>query len=190
MADLWCWRHPRAQSAQGRCSGRTDLALDPRRAKRLAHQIRRTARQQGLPRVVWTSPLKRCQAVGRWLRRWGWRLHVDPALLEVDFGQWDGLLWSQIDAAAIGAWADDLLHHAPGGGESLHQLATRARAFAQARGQDPQPCLLVGHGGWINALLHVPADAVVMPASEWPAPPGHGQLQRWQAAGSPVGQSG
>jgi len=94
---LWFWRHPRAEGAEGRCIGVTDLPVDRRRAKRLAHRIRRVARRERLPRVIHTSDLQRAAAVGRWLRRWGWRHVVDARLREMDFGDWDGLHWSMIE---------------------------------------------------------------------------------------------
>lgn len=169
--------------AAGRCIGRTDLAVDPRKAKRLAHRIRTTARRQGLPREVWASPLRRSRDVGRWLARWGWRLHIDARLAELDFGTWDGLPWSSIAWSEVQAWQDDLLHHAPGGGESLHQLAGRVTAFvaeAQAEAEATSaPRLLVTHGGWINALLHLPPGCTHLPAAAWPAAPKHASLTRW-----------
>lgn len=176
-ATLWCWRHPRAQGAVGRCIGRTDLAVDHRRAKRLAHRIRAAARRNGLPRQVSVSPLARCRDVGRWLRRWGWAVVVDTRLVEVDFGRWDGLPWTQIAWNEVESWRADLLQHAPGGGETLQALARRAQAFAAA--QDG-PVLLVGHGGWINALRAVPAGCEALPAAHWPAPPRHGECVAWR----------
>ncbi len=173
--SLWAWRHPRAQDAAGRCIGRTDLRVDPRRAKRLAHRIRQTARRHGLPRVVWTSPLRRCADVGRWLRRWGWRHHTDAALLELDFGAWDGKPWSGIPHAEVDAWCEAFVSARPGGGESLLDMLARAAAW-------PAPdrhVLLVTHGGWMLARQWViehpqpPRDA-----REWPAAPAHGQLWR------------
>ena len=175
-AELWCWRHPKADGAAGRCIGRTDLGVDPRKAKRLAHRIRTAARRHALPQAVWVSPLQRALAVGRWLRQWGWRLQVDARLREMDFGQWDGKPWGDVPWAEVEAWQDDLLHHAPGGGESLRQVAARVQAFVADVGSCP--CLLVSHGGWINALLHVPPGLQTMPASHWPAPPRHGSLTR------------
>lgn len=88
--QLHAWRHPAAIGAEGRCIGRTDLRVDARRAKRQAHRIRAFARRHGLPCIVVTSPLERCRAVGRWLLRWGWRHWIDPALVEANFGEWDG----------------------------------------------------------------------------------------------------
>ena len=74
---LLAWRHPKARGAAGRCIGQTDLAVDPRKAKRLAHRIRTLARRERLPRVVTVSALRRARDVGRWLARWGWRVQVD-----------------------------------------------------------------------------------------------------------------
>ena len=174
--ELWCWRHPPARGAAGRCIGRTDLRVDPRKAKRLAHRIRAAARRHVLPREVWASSLQRAHAVGHWLQRWGWRLHVDARLCEMDFGRWDGKAWSEVPRAEIEAWQVDLLHHAAGAGESLLQLAARVHAFVGEGSSGPR--LLVSHGGWINALLHVPPGLHDMPASAWPAPPRHGSLTR------------
>ncbi len=175
--ELWCWRHPRAEGAAGRCIGRTDLAVDRRRAKRLAHRIRTAARRNGLPRSVSVSPLARCRDVGRWLRRWGWRVQVDERLRELDFGAWDGLPWTQIAWSEVEAWQADLLHHAPGGGESLHALAARVQAFVSAQAK---PAMVVGHGGWINALRTVPPGRTVLPAHDWPPPPSHGECVVWR----------
>jgi alpha-ribazole phosphatase len=174
--ELWCWRHPAARHAAGRCIGRTDLPVDPRKAKRLAHGMRRAARLHGLPRRVWVSPLRRAHAVGLWLRRWGWQLRVDPRLQELDFGRWDGRAWADVPWAEVEAWQADLLHHAPGGGESLAQLALRVHAWAAECG--PLPCLVVAHGGSINALRVMPPGAARLPASGWPIAPRHGSLTR------------
>ena len=183
-STLWIWRHPRARGAGGRCIGRTDLAVDPRKAKRLAHRIRQAARRQGLPHAVWVSPLQRSAAVGAWLRRWGFAVQVDTRLQELDFGTWDGQRWADIAWAEVQAWEDDLLRHAPGGGESVLQLAARVRAFADEAHSavvqpQPQPRLLVGHAGWINALLHVPPGTLHLAAADWPPPVPHGALRRW-----------
>lgn len=169
------WRHPRAQGAAGRCIGRTDLPVDPRRAKRLAHRIRATARRESLPRVIWTSPLARSRDVGRWLRRWGWAHRVDARLSELDFGDWDGREWSSIDRAAIDAWAADLLHAAPGGGESQARLRARVASFL-GQHRAAEPLLVVSHGGWIVAWQA--GERGVSEAADWPAPPRHGSLTR------------
>ncbi len=184
MAELWCWRHPRATGAAGRCIGRTELPVDARKARRLAHRIRHAARRHGLPRVVTVSPLRRALDVGRWLRRWGWRLQVDPRLAEMDFGAWDGLPWAQIPWDEVRAWEVDLLHHAPGGGESLAQLMRRVRAFADEHAAaGVPPGLVVTHGGWINAWRQSRSATDAIDPATWPPAPPHGSLSRGPAHG-------
>ena len=187
--ELWIWRHPRARGASGRCIGRTDLAVDPRKARRLAGRIRAAARRHGLPREIWTSPLRRAADVGRILRRWGWIHRVDARLAELDFGRWDGRPWSAIAAAEVAAWEADFVHHAPGGGESQAALRARIARFAAERAAGAAPAravvLLVSHAGWINAATasHACADA-----ARWPAPVATMALCRVQWAASPLPQ--
>lgn len=178
---LWVWRHPRPDGAAGRCIGRTDLRVDPRRAKRLAHRIRQTARRHGLPRRIVTSPLQRACAVGRWLRRWGWAHEVQVLLAEMDFGHWDGRTWAEIGRDEVDAWCNAFFLHRPGGGESLGELFERAASWPPRL---EAHCLVVGHAGWMSARRWLaegrPAPAQ---ASQWPAAPRHGSL--WQLRGEP-----
>lgn len=186
---LCAWRHPRPQGAQGRCIGQTDLPIDPRKAKRLAHRIRRAARQHRWPRVVHTSPLQRCAEVGRQLRRWGWRHHVHADLSEMHFGTWDGMPWPAISHAEVDAWCADFLHVAPGQGESLHRLFSRIERWSRrhvassdhaSAGQPAAPCLVVAHAGcmqvwqWLSSKQPWPTAP-----AQWPKPPPYGACWSW-----------
>jgi alpha-ribazole phosphatase len=172
---LFVWRHPRAIGAEGRCIGRTDLAVDPRKAKRLAHRIQRLARQQRLPKIVLTSALRRSLAVGQWLARWGWHHRVDPALAELDFGRWDGLHWRDVPQAEIDAWCRDFADHRPGGGECVQALLQRVR-----RWQPGAARIAVSHGGWLSAALWLATEGEAVPRSEcWPAAPVQGRQTRF-----------
>ncbi len=172
---IWAWRHPAAQGATGRCIGHTDLPVDPRHAKRLARRIQTVARRQGLPRVVHTSALRRCADVGRWLRRWGWRHVIDPALIELDFGAWDGRCWHDIARAEVDAWCAGFMSTAPGGGgETLAELLARAACWTPAV---PAPTLVVAHAGWMLARRWQAEHKGQRPtAATWPAAPAHQTL--------------
>lgn len=166
MDTLALWRHPRPRGAEGRCIGaRTDLPVDPRKAKRLAHRIRAHARRHGLPREVVTSPLARAADVGRWLRRWGFRWMVDEALKEMDFGRWDGRSWSDITRDEFERWMGDFCGFDFEGGESLQSLLDRAAAW------QPRCALAVGHAGWIIARLWTGPPPT---AATWPRPVRYG----------------
>lgn len=174
--DVVIWRHPLAKGTAGRCIGRTDVPVDRRKAKRLAHAVRREARRRGWPREVWTSNLRRSTVVGEILSSWGWVHRRDERLNELDFGGWDGGRWEDIGALAVQAWCDDFANHAPGGGESLARLFSRCAAFLASRGHADLPLLVVGHAGWMQAARLI-AEGAQPPrrAADWPAAPRHGQ---------------
>lgn len=180
MPTIWAWRHPRPRGGEGRCIGRTDLPLDRRRAKRLARRIQRAARRHDLPRVVHSSPLRRCSDVGRWLRAWGWRHVVDTRLAEVDFGRWDGQPWSAIPRDEVDAWCADFFAHAPSGGEPLTALFERVRGWSPLVGSGEGPAVIVAHAGWMLARRWFSQHGERPPqASEWPVAPRYGELWRY-----------
>jgi alpha-ribazole phosphatase len=166
---LAVWRHPRPNDVLGRCIGRTEVLVDRRKAKRLAHRIRRWARQQGAARVVVTSSLQRAASVGRCLAAWGWQHHIDARLNEMDFGHWDGLAWDSIGAEAVGAWCEAFAENAPGGGESVSELLARCGSLlAELHAAASPPCV-VGHAGWISAAQWLQGGGSRPPgAAEWP----------------------
>lgn len=175
------WRHPRPIGVDGRCVGRTDVAVDARKAKRLARRIQRTARREQRPRIVVTSPLRRCADVGRWLRRWGWVHRIESDLAEFDFGQWDGMPWARVPPCDLDAWRLDFARYRPGGGESLLQMLSRAAAM-----EFREPVAVVGHAGWICARLWLERGATRLPAAaEWPPSPSYGQPLRLAAVIGP-----
>lgn len=187
---LTVWRHPKpAADVRGLCIGRTDLPVDRRRAKRLAHRIRHWARSNGAGKEVWTSPLRRSADVGRWLARWGWRHRVDSRLAEMDFGAWDGLRWEEIGVVAVEAWCADFANHSPGGGESVADLLVRCDDLRRELAKRGAPPCIVGHAGWISAATWLDLRLGRMPsASEWPASKGYGEQIDLRLAPSPAGR--
>lgn len=175
------WRHPRPTGHTGRCIGRTDVKVDPRKVRRLARRIHRHWLRHGGPRLVCTSSLQRCRAVGRHLRSLGWRHLIDDSLMETDFGAWDGLPWALIPREGVDAWVADFLHHQPGGGESLRQVLARAE-----RWQLPEPgAVVVGHAGWMLARRWLETNGSHRPptqAAQWPKPPAHDEAWHFQSA--------
>ena len=170
--SLHVWRHPKPGGALGLCVGRTDLAVDRRKAKRLAHRIRAHARCLSLPRRILTSRLQRSALVGRLLAGWGWRHTVDPRLDEFDFGSWDGRPWAEVSRDEIDAWSEHFATHRAGGGESVAELLGRCRAFMA----EQRDCCVVAHAGWISAACWVQANSDEAPrASTWPAALAYGR---------------
>ncbi len=102
---------------------------------------------------------------------------MDKKLQEMDFGQWEGRRWADIDPAELKAWTDDFAHYRAGGtGESVSQFMARVSAAFDAL--DPgHDTLWVTHAGVIRAVTLI-AQGIrhISRADEWPMDaPGYGQ---------------
>jgi len=151
---LFLIRHPRPLLDDGICYGRLDVeAEDPQPvAARL-----RLLLPAGTP--VTSSPLRRARRLAAALHP---RPSSDERLQEIDFGDWEGLPWERIERRLLDAWASDVLHFAPPGGESVAMLRARAIDCVGAlRGSDHA---LVTHAGVIRVVL---GHWLRLPLGEW-----------------------
>ena len=138
-------RHPPADIAPGRCYGRLDVGLrDPADAARLATVIRAHR-----PVAVWSSPSRRCRSVAEALAV---PTRLDARLLELDFGDWEGVAWEAVPRPALDAWAADPLGFAAPGGESGAALLARVAEVARALRAAAGPVAVVSHGGPLRLL--------------------------------------
>ena len=147
-------RHPRPLVGAGICYGQLDVeAEDPQpTADRL-----RALLPAGTPVVA--SPLRRS-------RRLAEALHAQPLfdrrLMEIDFGEWEGRGWDQVERALLDAWAADVLHFSPPGGESAAMLQARVvNCITELRATS---VALVTHAGAIRAAL---GHWLRLPVGEW-----------------------
>ncbi|MDH3667893.1 MAG: histidine phosphatase family protein [Paracoccaceae bacterium] len=142
-------RHPRPAVAPGICYGRTDLDIGPGAADEIAAALVATPAVTG----VISSPALRCRALAEALAgRDGVTLRLDPRLVEMDFGAWEGLAWDAIGRAESDPWADDPWTIAPPGGESFGALHARVSAALE---EVAPATALVCHAGPIRAARMV-----------------------------------
>ncbi|AZO95911.1 alpha-ribazole phosphatase [Halocella sp. SP3-1] len=85
-------------------------------------------------------------------------LKTMPALREIDFGQWEGLKYQEIEKEYpihLKKWLENPVEITPPGGESLLELQTRVISQVEEICQENQGnnLVLVTHGGVIRALL-------------------------------------
>ena len=147
-------RHPAPQIAPGLCYGSSDIPAQPQALAQALDALAATLpRADGI--VIYSSPLQRCAALSVPLAA---RLHLpaplfDARLAEMHFGDWERQPWDRIARADIDAWAADLLRHAPGGGETVLQVAHRVAAFLDMLRRAPnQDAIIVCHAGTIRLL--------------------------------------
>jgi len=173
---LWLVRHAQPLIGSGICYGRLDMSADAAATAACARQLAALL-PQGL-RVA-CSPLQRCEQLGHSLyaQRPDLTYKIDPRLREMDFGQWEGRAWADIDPAELAAWTDDFAHYRAGGtGESVTQFMARvAKAFDEL---DPaKDTLWVTHAGVIRAATLI-AQGIrhISRADQWPTDaPSYGQ---------------
>jgi alpha-ribazole phosphatase len=134
-------RHPQPQVAPGICYGSTDLAIAPGQLEKTLAALELPA---GLP--IYSSPLRRCAELAARLSD---NIIYDARLAEMHFGDWEMQPWDVIPRAAIDAWAADILHSQPGGGESVLQMAERITAFYNTLTGD---AIIICHAGAMRLL--------------------------------------
>lgn len=150
-------RHPVPDIAPGICYGQLDV---PAIEVEAAAAALRTQLAPNLP--LFSSPLQRCRALAEALHP---TPRFDKRLMEMHFGEWEGQAWNAIDRDALDAWAADLLHHVPPGGESAAMLQSRTVACLDAiAGEGHAACVVVTHAGVMRAAL---GYARRLPADEW-----------------------
>lgn len=148
-------RHPKPVIEAGICYGRLDV--DAHAPHDVARDIRPLL-PADIP--VYTSPLRRARQLAE-------ALHpspvIDARLSEIDFGDWEGRAWNDIERDALDAWAADVIGFTPPGGESVARLQARVLDFAASLA--PQPAVaLVAHAGVLRALT---GHWRRLPVAEW-----------------------
>jgi alpha-ribazole phosphatase len=142
-------RHPRPDIDAELCYGSSDVAV----AHAETLRVREVLRAAGLPDALptWSSPLSRCAGLAQALAPAA--LQFDARLAEMDFGAWEMRRWDDIPRAEVDAWAGDLLHYRPGGGECVLDVARRVAAFRAALQRTGHPeALVICHAGTIRLL--------------------------------------
>ncbi|MHD0073932.1 bifunctional RNase H/acid phosphatase [Corynebacterium diphtheriae] len=153
-----------AMSTARQYSGRSNSELTSvglEQARRAAAFI---GRRGGIDAIV-ASPLQRCQQTAQEVSEQlgGMPVRTIDGLIEMDFGQWDGLSFSQAheaDPELHSAWLDDS-RTAPPGGESLQQVHRRVKKVREEleRKYAGKTIVVVSHVTPIKSILRQALDA-------------------------------
>lgn len=168
MLTLSLIRHGETVAGPGVVAGSTDVALS---ASGEASVRDLAAGWQVAPSRVLTSPLARAQQTAAILNaRWSAQQQVDERLKEMDFGEWEGLLWDDVsehDAARFEQWSSNWVREPVPGGESLLDLSARCESFLKEaiRRLDSEHVAVIAHAGSIRVLvclaLGLPLDSAM-----------------------------
>lgn len=135
--------------------GRTDDSLSDKGWD----QMRRAVADHSPWNVIISSPLTRCADFARELaQRHGLPLEIDPRLMELGFGAWEGKTSAELtrsDPDILARFWNDLLAHAPPGSESLTVFYERVvAAWHTILGlHSGEHVLIVAHAGVIRMAI-------------------------------------
>jgi len=152
-AEILLVRHPETQAnVTGRFVGRGDSPYTRDGRKQLARVPGKVVRFA--PDVVWSSPLVRAHRLAAACARVAAApLEVDERLVELDFGQAEGMTFEELAEAGIPFNYRDREHPVAPGGESRGDIERRSAAACDeivARGGRH---VIVTHGGVFRASL-------------------------------------
>lgn len=157
----------------GICYGRSDVPVRAERSRLEA--LARSLREHRPPIThLLASPSVRCAELATFLApTLGLEVVFDGRLLELDFGEWEGLSWSAIedrDPERLDRWMRNYLEERPPGGETLADLEARVRDFVRQWKSIEGLPLLVTHAGVLRALRVAEGKSDWASAMRWPVP--------------------
>ena len=152
MRVLHLVRHGRtASNARGLLLGRADPPIDPEGIEQAAA----LASAVGTPARIVSSPLQRCMATAAVIAEAvGIDLEVDERWIELDYGELDGRVITEVPAETWAAWRADIGWRPPGG-ETLAELGERVRQACDeiAADADDRDVVVVSHVSPIKAAV-------------------------------------
>jgi alpha-ribazole phosphatase len=146
--QLYLIRHPQPDIAPGICYGQSDIAVNDQHCQSVLLQLR-SALPADIP--LFSSPLRRCATLANLLHP---APKFDARLMEMHFGQWEMQNWNAIERTEIDAWAADVVGYAPGGGETVIEMAARIIHFLSDLSEKGQgDAAIVAHAGSMRLIL-------------------------------------
>lgn len=102
--------------------------------------------------AVYSSPLLRCKLLAEALDHQN--IQLEEALMEVNFGTWEGKSWEDIPQAELDPWMANFVNIAPPQGESLANMYQKISGFMEnLRTQPHKKVLIIAHAGVIRNIF-------------------------------------
>ncbi len=123
--------------------------------------------------AVFCSPLERCRDLSNALNFDN--IIFENTLMEMNFGDWEGKKWNDIEQAKLDVWMNDFVSEKTPNGENLLELFERVKLFLDnLRQQKFDKVLLITHAGVIRCLwaylLEIPLQNI------FKLPVGHNEI--------------
>jgi alpha-ribazole phosphatase len=137
-------RHTSVAVPKGICYGQTDVPLNTSFEEEACAVKERLGTLS--PEAVFSSPLSRCTRLAHFC---GFNdVILDERLKELDFGDWEGRGWDDID---MSVWTTDWINPPVPGGESFTGIYKRVASFLDKLKKETfNTVLIFTHGGVIS----------------------------------------
>ncbi|MEA1875959.1 MAG: alpha-ribazole phosphatase [Bacteroidota bacterium] len=158
-------RHTKPDIPEGICYGQTDIELFS--SFDTEKEDVRSLLGSTKHGTIYSSPLKRCVSLARYLIPDNDKLIIDDRLKELNFGTWEMKSWKDIEQTPDAVeWFDDYINVPAPGGESFTHLLERVRHFIDdlKKNQSEDPVLIVTHLGVIRAFSAIVTNTEPMMA--------------------------
>ena len=164
--ELYFVRHIKPDFEEGTCYGQTNVPIKNNYIEEHKKII------QELPNdfdAVCTSPLTRCTLLAEQLSK---NCISDSRLMELNFGDWEGKKWDDINQHELNKWMENYIALAPPKGESLVDLSERLSSFiCQIKVLPHKKVIVVTHAGIIRCAMNlfnkVPIEQIMMEKVEF-----------------------
>lgn len=167
-------RHTSVAVPTGTCYGQTDVPLKDTFEEEAVHS-KAELEACGAIDHAYTSPLSRCTRLAAFC---GYPdAERDNRLLELDFGEWEMMLFDEITDPHLQVWFSDHIHTPVTGGESFMQQYQRVSNFLDSLRHEPYGRVVIfAHGGvLVSAMVYA---GLVSPEEAFSSLPPFGGLVR------------
>lgn len=146
--SIYLIRHTTPLIEKGLCYGQLDIDVTDSFLEEAA------LIKNVLPAIeqVHSSPLIRCHKLASHLFP-EHEISLEPNLMELACGEWEGIHWDAIPAEVIDPWMKDFVNVSTPGGESYIQMHKRVTECFARIAAGPKPVAIVTHGGVIRSIL-------------------------------------
>lgn len=144
--DLFLIRHTSVDVPKGLCYGHSNVPL----AKSFESEVEQVlSRLKGVNTDrIYSSPSSRCADLAKKINPF---YKTDDRLMELNFGDWEGLNWDNLtDEYALG-WMNDYVNLSCPKGESFQNLMDRFEQFMEEIENRNEDLILITHSGIIRA---------------------------------------
>ncbi|OQP66833.1 hypothetical protein A3860_00230 [Niastella vici] len=147
--SIYLIRHTTPLIEKGVCYGQLNIDVTDTfesEAEQIQHALPADIEQ------VYSSPLIRCHKLASYL----FPVHtisLEPDLMELACGEWEGIHWDAIPQEVIDPWMKDFVNVCIPGGESYVQMHSRVTQCFTRIINASKPVAIVTHGGVIRSIL-------------------------------------